>query len=61
MLGKCTNFNNILVLSYQLQGNKTANILRCGLNLDVIIWDSLLIHISIKTMRQELHVLSFHG
>lgn len=61
MLGKCTNFNNILVLNYQLQGNKTANILRCGLNLDVIIWDSLLIHISIKTMRQELHVLSFHG
>lgn len=31
MLGKCTKFN-ILVLNYQLQGNKTANILRCGLN-----------------------------
>lgn len=72
MLGKCTKFN-ILVLNYQLQGNKTANILRCGLNgkkkkkkrcglnLDVIIWDSLLIHISRKTVRQELHVLSFHG
>lgn len=69
MLGKCTKFN-ILVLNYQLQGNKT-NILRCGLNgkrkkrcglnLDVIIWDSLLIHISRKTVRQELHVLSFHG